>query len=104
MTCFLRSALMVNDEMPMSYFFPLTPVMIEEKSAGCHSVLTPNFAATALNTSTSKPCTVLPSPARNSLGGVAGVDPDLDHPGVLDALGQLGRQVGVLADRDRRGG
>ncbi len=52
----------------MSYFLPWTPVMIEAKSAGCHSVLTPNLAATALNRSTSKPCTVLPSPARNSLG------------------------------------
>ena len=39
----------------MSYFLPWTPVMIEAKSAGCHSVLTPNLAATALNRSTSMP-------------------------------------------------
>ena len=67
-TACLRSSLMVNDEMPMSYFLPFTPLMIEPKSAGCHSVLTPNLAATALNTSTSMPCTVLPSAARNSFG------------------------------------
>ena len=52
----------------MSYFLPLTPVMMQAKFAGCHSVLTPNLAATALNTSTSMPWTVLPSPARNSFG------------------------------------
>ena len=67
-TSFLRSGLMVNDEMPMSYFLPLTPVMMLPKFEGSHSVLTPNFAATWLKTSTSKPWTVLPSPARNSLG------------------------------------
>ena len=52
----------------MSYFWPCTPVMIESNDAGCHSVLTPNLAATALNTSTSMPWTVLPSAARNSFG------------------------------------
>ena len=68
LTCFFRSSLMVNDEMPMSYLPPWTPVMMLAKSAGWNSALTPSLAATALKTSTSKPWTVLPSPARNSLG------------------------------------
>ena len=68
LTCFLRSSLMVNDEIPMSYFLPLTPLMMLPKFDGSHSVLTPNLRRPALKTSTSKPCTVLPSAARNSLG------------------------------------
>ncbi len=67
-TCCLRSSLMVNEETPTSYLLPWTPVMIEEKSAGWNSALTPSLAATALKTSTSMPWTVLPSPARNSFG------------------------------------
>src|SRR3954453_19124760 len=68
LTCFLRSSLMVNDETPTSYFPVLVPAMIESKLEGTNSTSTPNFWPTALKRSTSKPCTVLPSPARNSLG------------------------------------
>ena len=67
-TSFMRSGLMVNDEIPMSYFLPVTPVMMLPNFDGSHWVLTPNFAATWLKRSTSKPWTVLPSAARNSLG------------------------------------
>src|SRR5919112_5383981 len=68
LTCFLRSSLMVNDETPTSYLPVFTPVMIESKLDETNCTSTPNFWPTALNRSTSKPCTVLPSPARNSLG------------------------------------
>src|SRR6476660_7827536 len=69
LTCFMRSGLMVKDEIPMSYFLPLTPLMMLPKSAGCHSVLTPNLEATWLKRSTSMPCTVLMSPAFLMLSG-----------------------------------
>jgi len=46
--------------------------LMVSKLAGCHSVSTPSFPATALNTSTSMPCTVLPSAARNSFGRSSG--------------------------------
>ena len=48
LACFLRSALMVKLETPMSYLPLWTPRMIESKPAGTHSVLRPNLAMTAL--------------------------------------------------------
>src|SRR5215217_3798824 len=58
LTCCLRLSLIVNDEMPMSYLPPWTPVMMVSNPAGCQSTVTPNFAATALNRSTSTPTTI----------------------------------------------
>src|SRR5215213_7684949 len=68
LACFLRSGLMVKDETPTSYLPVPTPVMMESKFEETNWTSTPNFCPTALNRSTSKPCTVLPSAARNSLG------------------------------------
>jgi len=68
LACVLRLSLMVKLETPMSNLPLSTPMMIESKLAGCHSTVTPNFWATALNRSTSQPLTVLPSASRNSLG------------------------------------
>src|SRR5262249_23365711 len=82
LTCFLRSALMVNDEMPMSYLPPWTPVMIVLKVAGCHSTVTPNFCATASNRSTSMPTTVFP-PCRNSFGRYVASTPTTILPAAL---------------------
>src|SRR5215470_20199663 len=52
----------------MSYFPDDTPGMIASNGADCHCVLRPNFAATALKSSTSQPTTVVPSGARYSFG------------------------------------
>ena len=92
LTCFMRSGLMVKDEIPMSYFLPLTPVMMVPKSAGCHSVLTPNLAATCVEDVDVHALHGLAVAGQELVGGVAGVDADLDHPRALDALGQLGWQ------------
>jgi hypothetical protein len=59
---------MVNDDTPASYLPDWTPGMMSANLEGCHSVCRPSLAATALNRSTSKPTTVLPSVSRNSLG------------------------------------
>ena len=45
LTCFMRSALMVNDEIPMSYFPLFTPVMIVAKSAVLPLGLDPELLA-----------------------------------------------------------
>src|SRR6266508_2549166 len=61
LTCCLRSSLMVNDETPTSYFPDSTPGMIASNLADVHWVVRPSLAATALNRSTSKPMSILPS-------------------------------------------
>src|SRR6478735_6927034 len=89
LTCFLRSGLMVKLETPTSYLPPVTPRMIESKPAGTHSVLRPSLAATALKTSTSKPSTVLPSPASISLGAYVGSVPMTILPADFSLAGTL---------------
>src|SRR6478752_891523 len=89
LTCFLRSGLMVKLETPMSYLPLVTPRMIVSNPAGCHSVLRPSLAATALNTSTSKPSTVLPSAPSISLGAYVGSVPIVMTPLLLRAAGTL---------------
>src|SRR5215204_1059803 len=89
LTCFLRSSLMVKDEIPMSYFLPCTPVMMEANLAVCHSVFTPNFRATRLKMSTSKPWIVFPSAARNSFGAYVESVPILITPALLMLSGSL---------------
>jgi len=69
LTCFSRSSLTVNDETPASYLPDWRPGMIASNTADSYSVFRPSLAATALNRSTSKPMTVLPSVSRNSFGG-----------------------------------
>ena len=60
---------MLKLDMPMSYFPPSTPVMMESNADGMSFTLRSSFFATAFNRSTSKPWIVFPSPATNSLGG-----------------------------------
>src|SRR4029453_12600694 len=71
---YLRLSLMVNEETPTSYLPLVTPAMIVSKPAGCQATVTPNFCATASNTSTSMPTTLLP-PCRNSFGGYVASTP-----------------------------
>src|SRR5919199_6183265 len=68
LTCFGRWGLMVKDETPTLYLPVPTPGMMLSNVADCHWVVNPSLPATALNRSTSKPITVLPSVSRNSLG------------------------------------
>src|SRR5262245_8880224 len=83
LACFIRSALMVNEDTPALYLPDATPVMMESNFADCHSVLRPSLAATALNRSTSKPWTVLSSEARNSLGAYVESVPIMIFPADL---------------------
>src|SRR6266498_405311 len=87
LTCCLRSSLMVNDETPTSYFQDSTPGMIASNLADVHWVVRPSLAATALNRSTSKPMTVLPSVSRNSLGASVESVPMSSLPSALAAAG-----------------
>src|SRR5512139_3166734 len=67
-TTFRRSGLIVKEDTPISYFPDCMLGMRLGNGAETYFVLSPSFAATALNRSMSKPTTVLPSAARNSLG------------------------------------
>src|SRR4051812_25614645 len=84
---FRRSGLTVNEETPTLYFPLLTPGMMLSNVADCHWVVRPSFAATALNRSTSKPMTVLPSASRNSLGAYDESVPMLSLPPALMSAG-----------------
>src|SRR5262245_12072352 len=97
-TCFMRSALMVNDETPMSYLPDVTPGMIASNGADTHCVLMPSFPATALKRSTSKPITVLPSVSRNSLGGYVESVPMTIVPFDLIAAGTFAASDGSTDD------
>jgi hypothetical protein len=66
-----------------------TPAISEPKSPDCHSVVRPSFLATALNRSTSKPMTVLPSVSRNSLGAYVESVPTTILPSALIAAGTI---------------
>ena len=63
-----RSALIVNEETPTSYFCEPTPAMIESNGAVSNWASRPSFWATRVNRSTSKPMIVSPSSPMNSLG------------------------------------
>src|SRR5215217_3761118 len=65
------------------------PGMMSPNLAEFHSVLSPNLAAIALNRSTSKPCTVLPSAARNSLGAYVESVPIMITPAFFMLSGSL---------------
>src|SRR6266540_2134583 len=78
-TCCLRLALMVNEDTPMSYLPPWTPVMMVSKRAGLYSTVTPNFAATALKMSTSMPTTLI-------LAGRAALRSGPEDPAVVGAV------------------
>ena len=82
---------------------PLTPVMMLPNFDGSHCVLTPNLAATWLKKIDVEALDGLAVGGQELIGGVGGVSADLDHARALDALGQLGGKVHVLADRDRWG-
>src|SRR5579859_6848952 len=86
-TCFSRSALIVNEETPMLYLPDVTPGMMSSNFALCQLVFRPSFPATALNRSTSNPMTVLPSVSRNSLGAYVESVPMLITPADLMAAG-----------------
>src|ERR1043165_6619992 len=88
-TCFSRSLLIVKEETPAAYFLLVTPGMMLSNLADCHSVVRPSFWATALNRSTSKPSTVLPSVARNSLGAYVASTPMVMVPSDLMASGTI---------------
>src|SRR3954469_12899970 len=80
LTCLRRGALIVNDETPVPYLPGLTPGMMLSNVADCHCVVRPNLPATALNRSTSKPITVLPSVSRNSFGAYVESVPMISLP------------------------
>src|SRR5689334_5115264 len=80
LVCCSRCLLMVNDETPISYLPDDTPGMIALNGAGENFAFRPSLAATALNRSTSKPMTVLPSLARNSLGAYVASVPTVMLP------------------------
>src|SRR3954452_22774155 len=63
--------------------------MMLSNVADCHCVVRPSLAATALNRSTSKPWTVLPSEARNSLGAYVESVPMVIFPADLIDAGTL---------------
>src|SRR6266508_4785148 len=92
-TCCLRLALMVNEDTPMSYLPPWTPVMMVSKRAGLYSTVTPNYAATALKMSTSMPTAVLP-PCRNSFGGYVESVPTTILPAALILAGRAALRSG----------
>ncbi len=89
LACFNRSGLTVNDETPTVYFPDSTPAMIVPKSADWYFAVSPSFDITALNRSMSKPSTVLPSPARNSLGAYDESVPTVTTPALRIAAGTL---------------
>src|SRR3954451_5368703 len=86
-TCFSRWGLTVNEDTPTLYFPVPTPGMMLLNDADCHSVFRPSLAATALNSSTSKPFTVLPSVSRNSLGAYVESVPMVSFPADLMSAG-----------------
>src|SRR4051795_4452589 len=86
-TCFSRWGLTVNEDTPTLYFPVPTPGMMLLNDADCHSVFRPSLAATALNSSTSKPFTVLPSVSRNSLGAYVESVPMVIVPSLLTEAG-----------------
>src|SRR5690348_18311051 len=82
-----RSVLIVKEETPASYLPEPTPAMIESNDAVWNFALSPSFAATSWNRSTSKPTIVLPSAARNSLGAYVVSLPTVMTPSLLTAAG-----------------
>src|SRR6188768_3719510 len=99
---FNRSALTVNDETPTVYLPEVTPGMIASNFADCHSAVRPSFCATALNRSTSKPTTVLPSASRNSFGAYVESVPMMSLPDALISAGTLSASD-VSAEADGTG-
>ena len=67
--CCRRSALIVNDETPASYFPDPTPAMSESNGDVSNLAFRPSFWATSVNRSTSNPTIVEPSSPMNSAGG-----------------------------------
>ena len=67
-TCFSRSALSVNDDMPSSYFLAAMPGRMPSNALFWNSTSNPSFWPTALPRSTSMPMIVVPSVSTNSLG------------------------------------
>src|SRR4051794_11624824 len=84
---FSRSLLIVKEETPAPYFLLFTPGMMLSNEADCHWVVRPSFWATALNRSTSKPMTVLPSVSRNSLGAYVESVPMTSLPAAWTSAG-----------------
>ena len=99
----MRSGLIVNDEMPMSYFLPLTPVMMLPNFDGFPLGLDAEFCGDLVEEIDVEALDRLAVGGQELIRCVGRVGADLDHPRTLDALGQLARKVHVLADRDRRG-
>src|SRR4051794_234063 len=101
-TCFSRVGLTVNEDTPTLYLPVLTPGMMPSNDADCHSVFRPSLPATALNRSTSKPFTVLPSVSRNSLGAYVESVPMVSLPADLMFAGTLAASA-VSTDEDGAG-
>src|SRR6476660_5107714 len=80
---------MVNDDTPTSYLPEPTPGMMSPNGAEVNSAFRPSFCATALNRSTSKPTTVLPSVSMNSAGAYVESVPTMILPSDLTAAGTL---------------
>src|SRR4051794_14434111 len=96
--CASRCLLTVNDETPMLYLPEPTPGMIASNFADCQSVVRPSLPATALNRSTSKPMTVLPSVSRYSLGAYDESVPTMIFPADLSAAGTFAASALSTAD------
>src|SRR5260370_35029412 len=97
-TVFLRSGLIVNDDTPTSYLAVSTPAMMLPNGAVTNCAVSPSFAATALNTSTSKPSIVLPSAARNSLGAYVESVPTTILPSALTTSGTFAASAASPVD------
>ena len=74
-TCFSRSALSVNDDMPSSYFLAAMPGRMPSNALFWNSTSRPSFWPTALPRSTSMPMIVVPSASTNSLGAYDASEP-----------------------------
>src|SRR5919107_512393 len=102
LTCLRRVELIVNDETPALYLPVFTPGMMLSNVADCHWVVRPNLPARALNRSTSKPITVLPSVSRNSFGAYVESVPMRSLPADLISAGIFAASA-VSTDDDGAG-
>jgi len=100
-TCFSRSLLSVNDDMPKSYFLAAMPGRMPSNALFWNSTSSPSFWPMALPRSTSMPMIVVPYPHAGGHqranakvladGGAAQVveDADFDAAALLDAAAIL---------------
>ena len=99
-TCFSRSALSVNDDMPSSYFLAAMPGRMPSNALFWNSTSRPSFWPTALPRSTSMPMIVVPSVSTNSLGAYDASEPTTILPSdAIVGRHQLGQRLVLLHGR-----